>query len=259
MFTFSAACNVLRGSLLNINLSFEAFCILQSQTKFRQFIKRSICRNLKMSISWRKFKGSKSNHAFSIYWLFRHSLICSFGPIPSVHSMNLLISTLPIILFQRFSTPPTIFVTASHQVSKRPQDAMAVWVEELRMGNFKICLREAKIFDGPHKGITIVCKMNVVFCYLSWWLAKNCISSNLNETHNDPWLRNSILKYFVTMFQIYQRLPCHVTCLIIFNFQAVPWNESFFQPVLNSRGWLRKKNNAKKKNRCVALERWWKR
>ena len=33
---------------------------------------------------------------------------------------------------------------------------MAVWVEELRVDNFKICLREAKIFDGPHKNIKIV-------------------------------------------------------------------------------------------------------
>ena len=46
-----------------------------------------------------------------------------------MHLMDLLILTPLIILFQRFSTPPTIFVTASHQFPKRPQDAMAVWVE----------------------------------------------------------------------------------------------------------------------------------
>ncbi|XP_073250793.1 uncharacterized protein [Porites lutea] len=32
---------------------------------------------------------------------------------------------------------------------------MAVWVEDLTEYSFKICLREVKIFDGPHKGITI--------------------------------------------------------------------------------------------------------
>ncbi|XP_073250476.1 uncharacterized protein [Porites lutea] len=32
---------------------------------------------------------------------------------------------------------------------------MAVWVEELTEDSFKICLREVKIFDGLHKGITI--------------------------------------------------------------------------------------------------------
>ena len=75
----------------------------------------------------------------------------------------MLILTTIIVSFQRFSTPPTIFVTASHQVPKRPQDAMAVWVEELRVNNFKICLREAKIFDGPHKSIKIVSKFDFLF------------------------------------------------------------------------------------------------
>ena len=40
---------------------------------------------------------------------------------------------------------------------------MAVWVEELRVDNFKVCLREAKIFDGPHKGIKIVSKFELRF------------------------------------------------------------------------------------------------
>ena len=62
-------------------------------------------------------------------------------------------------LFQRFSIPPAIFVTVGHQIPNRPQDAMAVWVEELRVDNFKICLREAKIFDGAHKNIKIVSEL----------------------------------------------------------------------------------------------------
>ena len=78
----------------------------------------------------------------------------------SPHSLKLLMLTSLIISFQRFSIPPTIFVTASHQFPKRPQDAMAVWVEDLRVDNFKICFREAKIFDGPHKGIKIVSKFD---------------------------------------------------------------------------------------------------
>ena len=68
-----------------------------------------------------------------------------------------------LYLFQRFSTPPKIFVTASHQILKRPQDATAVWVEELREDNFKICLREAKIFDGPHKNIKVVSELVITF------------------------------------------------------------------------------------------------
>ena len=82
--------------------------------------------------------------------------------------------------FQRFSTPPTIFVTASHQFPKRPQDAMALWVEELRVDSFKICLREAKIFDGTHKGIKIVSRFDFRFLSLviliNKALPKNSIS-----------------------------------------------------------------------------------
>ena len=69
-------------------------------------------------------------------------------------------------LFKRFSTPPSVFVTAGHQIPKRPQDAMAVWVEELRVDNFKICFREAKIFDGPHKNIKIVSELDDNFLSL---------------------------------------------------------------------------------------------
>ncbi|XP_078384224.1 uncharacterized protein LOC144666717 [Oculina patagonica] len=56
---------------------------------------------------------------------------------------------------QRFSIPPSILVTANHQILKRPQDAMAVWVDEIHEDNFKVCLRDARIFAGPHKNIKI--------------------------------------------------------------------------------------------------------
>ena len=59
-------------------------------------------------------------------------------------------------MFQRFSSPPTIFVTVTHGVTNRTQDAMALWVEDLKAESFKICLREAKILDGPHKNLKIV-------------------------------------------------------------------------------------------------------
>ena len=59
-------------------------------------------------------------------------------------------------LFKRFATPPIVLAIPSHQFPERPQDAMAVWVEELTEDSFKICLKEVKIFDGLHKGIAIV-------------------------------------------------------------------------------------------------------
>ena len=64
---------------------------------------------------------------------------------------------------KRFATPPIVLATASHQFPERPQDAMAVWVKDLTEDGFKICLREVKMFDGLHKGITIVSKVKILF------------------------------------------------------------------------------------------------
>ena len=60
------------------------------------------------------------------------------------------------LLFQRFSIPPSIYVTVRHQILKRPQDALALWVEDVRRDSFKVCLRETKIFDELHKNIQVV-------------------------------------------------------------------------------------------------------
>ncbi|CAH3179854.1 unnamed protein product [Porites lobata] len=56
---------------------------------------------------------------------------------------------------KRFSIPPSIYVTARHQILKRPQDALALWVEDVRRDSFKVCLRETKIYDGLHKNIKV--------------------------------------------------------------------------------------------------------
>ena len=62
----------------------------------------------------------------------------------------------PLGCFQPFLSPPVILVTPSHQTPERPQDAMAVWMEDSREDSFKICLKESKIFDGVHKNIEVV-------------------------------------------------------------------------------------------------------
>ena len=61
--------------------------------------------------------------------------------------------------FQRFSIPPSIYITARHQILKRPQDALALWVEDVRRDSFKVCLKETKIFDGLHKNIKVVSEL----------------------------------------------------------------------------------------------------
>ena len=47
-------------------------------------------------------------------------------------------------------------MTASHHFLRRPQDASAVWVEDLREDSFQACVKETKIFDGLHKNIKVV-------------------------------------------------------------------------------------------------------
>jgi len=59
---------------------------------------------------------------------------------------------------------------------------MAVWVEEVRVDNFKICLREAKIFDGPHKNIKIVSKLDINF--LSLDIIRNSCQSTRSLLHS---------------------------------------------------------------------------
>ena len=59
-------------------------------------------------------------------------------------------------LFQRLQALPNIFVTVRHQALKRPQDALALWIDDLREDSFKLCAREIKSFDGIHKNIKVV-------------------------------------------------------------------------------------------------------
>ena len=58
--------------------------------------------------------------------------------------------------FQRFSSVPKVLATVRHSVSKRPQDAMNIWIEELKEDYFRICLREVRTFDGKHQNLKVV-------------------------------------------------------------------------------------------------------
>ena len=64
-----------------------------------------------------------------------------------------------MILFlpsQRFPSVPKAFATVRHAGSTRPQDAMNMWIEELREDHFRVCIREGKTFDGKHQNIQVV-------------------------------------------------------------------------------------------------------
>ena len=46
--------------------------------------------------------------------------------------------------------------TVHHAGNSRSQDAMNMWIEELREDHFRICIREVKTFDGKHQNIKVV-------------------------------------------------------------------------------------------------------
>ena len=48
-----------------------------------------------------------------------------------------------------------MLATVRHSVSNKPQDAMNVWVEELKADYFRVCLREVKTFDGKHQNLKV--------------------------------------------------------------------------------------------------------
>ncbi|XP_078359794.1 uncharacterized protein LOC144644227 isoform X4 [Oculina patagonica] len=56
---------------------------------------------------------------------------------------------------QRFSSVPKVLATVRHSISNRPQDAMNIWIEELKEDYFRICLREVKTFDGKHQNTEV--------------------------------------------------------------------------------------------------------
>ena len=66
-------------------------------------------------------------------------------------------------LFQRFSSVPNVLATVRHSVSNRPQDAMNVWIEELKEDYFRVCLREVKTFDGKHQNLKVVSSFRKAF------------------------------------------------------------------------------------------------
>ena len=49
-----------------------------------------------------------------------------------------------------------MFVTIQHQHSDRPSDSMNIWLEDIKIDGFVVCLREFMTFDGIHSGLKVV-------------------------------------------------------------------------------------------------------
>ncbi|XP_022809623.1 uncharacterized protein LOC111346613 [Stylophora pistillata] len=56
---------------------------------------------------------------------------------------------------QRFASIPKVLATVRHSVSNKAQEAMNVWIEELKADYFRVCLREVKTFDGNHQNLKV--------------------------------------------------------------------------------------------------------
>ena len=71
----------------------------------------------------------------------------------------------PLSYLQRFASIPKVLATVRHSVSNKPQDAMNVWVEELKADYFRVCLREVKTFDGKHQNLKVASLTRIVIVH----------------------------------------------------------------------------------------------
>ncbi|XP_068705736.1 uncharacterized protein [Montipora foliosa] len=81
----------------------------------------------------------------------------------------------------KFSSQPTVFVTAEHYRSSLKHDAGSVWLEDVSARSFKICIRELQNFAGVHDDISVN------------WLAFETIHRPLFSEHNNVSFPNGIL------------------------------------------------------------------
>ncbi|XP_068726208.1 uncharacterized protein [Montipora capricornis] len=81
----------------------------------------------------------------------------------------------------KFSSQPTVFVTAEHYRSSLKHDAASVWLEDVSARSFKICIRELQNFAGVHDDISVN------------WLAFETIHRPLFSEHNNVSFLNGIL------------------------------------------------------------------
>ena len=66
-----------------------------------------------------------------------------------------------------------MLATVRHSVSNMPQDAMNVWVEELKADYFRVCLREVKTFDGKHQNLKVASLTSIILIHRS--ICKNIL------------------------------------------------------------------------------------
>ena len=71
-----------------------------------------------------------------------------------------------------------MLATVRHSVSNKPQDAMNVWVEELKADYFRVCLREVKTFDGKHQNLKVASLTSIILIHRS--ICRNILLCSLD-------------------------------------------------------------------------------
>ena len=71
-----------------------------------------------------------------------------------------------------------MLATVRHSVSNKSQDAMNVWVEELKADYFRVCLREVKTFDGKHQKLKVASLTRIILVHRS--ICRNILVCSLN-------------------------------------------------------------------------------
>ena len=66
-----------------------------------------------------------------------------------------------------------MFVTVAHHHAGLKRDAASIWLEDISLSSFKLCLRELQNYAGSHEDIYVVCSIHLYF-YLS--LRHSCIT-----------------------------------------------------------------------------------
>ena len=71
-----------------------------------------------------------------------------------------------------------MLATVRHSVSNMPQDAMNVWVEELKADYFRVCLREVKTFDGKYQNLKVASLTSIILIHRS--ICRNILLCSLD-------------------------------------------------------------------------------
>ena len=65
---------------------------------------------------------------------------------------------------QGFGGIPFVFVSTKYNRDTKPDDAMYVWLENIKHGSFEVCIREFLPFDGQHQDTIVVSELIDAFC-----------------------------------------------------------------------------------------------